>query len=150
MILFRRQNKSGKSSAESEGSPDEVLIWNFVIETCLCLNSNSELFKTKNISTTFEGGRQWQEKARSADGQLAATEVFFQLLTVSHIFFLLQVPLQLCGGEGEEADGKHQEGESEEVERFRKPDRLPFLSTVHVDKKDAHYAYFAFLLHRDI
>ena len=27
MIVIRRQNKSGKSSAESEGSPDEVLIF---------------------------------------------------------------------------------------------------------------------------
>ena len=76
MIVIRRQNKSGKSSAESEGSPDEVLIWNFVIETCLCLDSNSQLDKTKDISATFEGGRQWEEKARSADGQFAATEVF--------------------------------------------------------------------------
>ena len=86
-ILFRRQNKSGKSSAESEGSPDEVLIWNFVIETCLCLDSNSQLDKTKDISATFEGGRQWEEKARGADGQFAATEVFPQLSSVSHIFF---------------------------------------------------------------
>ena len=45
----------------------------------------------------------------------------------------LQVSLQLRRGKGKEADGKYQEGTSEEVERFRKPDRLSFLSTMHVD-----------------
>ena len=34
MILYRRQNKSGKSSAESEGSPDEVFILEF-LDICM-------------------------------------------------------------------------------------------------------------------
>ena len=45
----------------------------------------------------------------------------------------LQVSLQLRRGKGKEADGKYKKGTSEEVERFRKQERLPFLSTMHVE-----------------
>ena len=47
MILFRRQNKSGKSSAESEGSPDEVLNLEFGIN--ICLYYHSQLLQNNKI-----------------------------------------------------------------------------------------------------
>ena len=58
----------------------------------------------------------------------------------------LQVSLQLRRGKGKEADGKYQEGTSEEVERFRKQERLPFLSTMHVE---CRLERFCILLHKN-
>ena len=132
MILYRRQNKSGKSSAESEGSPDEVFILEF-LDRYMFEFFFPNLAKQQNTLSTFEGGRQWEEKARGADGQFAATKVFSSLSISFTHFFSLQVSVQLCRGKGEKANCKYQKRASEEVERFRKPDRLPFLSTMHVD-----------------
>ena len=47
----------------------------------------------QNILSTFEGWRQWQEKARGADGQFAASKVFSLIFhQFFHIFFLTTDP----------------------------------------------------------
>ena len=133
MIVIRRQNKSGKSSAESEGSPDEVLIFGLMRYLLIP-------FQQLDIWPLLKVGGSGRKKPGVLTDNLQRQRfelILFSSSLIYNIWFIwsdpLQVSLQLRRGKGKEADGKYQEGTSEEVERFRKQERLPFLSTMHVD-----------------